>query len=370
MTVAIGVRRAAIYKRVSSDDQAERGTIATQADELRRRVAAEPNVTIVGEYDDDGISGTLPLEDRPAGARLLADARAGLLDEVWFYDFDRLGRDSIENAIARRSLKRAGVRLVSLQDGEPDDFMFDIKSAVAANERRTFLRRTADGMSRAAREGRYCGGIVPFGFRVEGVKQNAHYVPDRTIVWSDKTAADLVVDIYERLALKVQSCRAIARDFNSLGIPTHYARDGRGIRGRATQGLWRAGRIRNLVVNPVYRGELQYGRRIDQRGEKTERHGHEIISAAIEGLVFPTLWHAAQDALVANQRIAKNTGRVYLLRGVMKCGICGLTYGGSAGTPNNWYRCGGQLSDRGPVVGRCPGYSIRDDRIEPVTVSY
>ena len=83
MTVATGVRRAAIYKRVSSDDQAERGTIATQADELRRRLAVEPNVAVVGEYDDDGISGTIPLEDRPAGARLLADARAGRLDEVW-----------------------------------------------------------------------------------------------------------------------------------------------------------------------------------------------------------------------------------------------------------------------------------------------
>jgi site-specific DNA recombinase len=365
MTVAAALRRAAIYKRVSSDDQAERGTIATQADELRRRLAAEPDVTIVGEYDDDGISGTIPLEDRPAGSTLLADARAGRLDEVWLYDFDRLGRDSIENAIARRSLKRAGVRLVSLQDGEPDDFMFDIKSAVAANERRTFLRRSADGMARAAREGPYCGGIVPFGFRVEGAKQTARLVPDRTTVWADKSPADLVVEMYERVALKGQSCRAIARDFNNLGIPTHYARDGRGVRGKLTQGLWRAGRIRNLLVNRVYRGELQYGRRIDQRGPKTERRGHEITSAPIEGLVSPALWQAAQDALTANRRVAKNTPRRYLLKGVVKCGICGLTYVGSWSKDFGWYRCGGQLVERGPIPGKCLGVSVRTDRIEP-----
>jgi len=365
MTVVTGVRRVAISTRTSSDDQAERGTIQTQAEEIRRRLAGEEGVVIVGEYADDGVSGTTPLGDRPAGARLLADARAGLIDEVWVYKLDRLGRDLIELAIARRTLVQLGIRLVSAMEGEPDDFMFDIQSAVAANERRVFLRRTAHGMSRAAREGRYCGGIVAFGFRVEGAKQNARLVPDETIVWADRSAADLVRDIYERLALGGQSCRAIARDFNALGIPTHYARDGRGVRGKLTQGLWRPSRIRNLVVNPVYRGELQYGRRIDQRGAKTERVGHEITSAAIEGLVSPVAWQAAQDALAANRRVAKNTRRIYLLRGVIRCGICGLTYVGSWSNKAGWYRCGGELVERGPLAGRCPSCAIRSDRMEP-----
>ena len=43
--------------------------------------------------------------------------------------------------------------------------------------------------------------------------------------------------------------------------PPPISRDGRGVRGRRTQGLWRSGHIRNLVVNPVYKGLLQYGRR-------------------------------------------------------------------------------------------------------------
>jgi len=359
------LRRVAVYVRVSSDDQEKRGTIATQADELHRRLAAEEGVVIVSEYSDDGVSGAIALEDRPGGARLVADAREGVFDEAWFYDFDRLGRDSIENAIARRTLKRLGVRLFSLHDGEPDDFMFEIKSAVAANERRTFLRRSADGMKRAAREGRWCGGIVPLGFRLEGTKQNARLVPDDSVIWADKTAADLVRDIYERIALRGQSCRVVAHEFNTLGIPTYYARDGRGIRGKATQRLWRAGRIRNLVVNTVYRGELQYGRRIDQRSEKTERTGHEIISAPIGGLVSPALWQAAQEAFAANRRCAKNTHRVYLLKGVMKCGICGLSYVGSWSKEFGWYRCGGQLVERGPIPGKCLGVSVRTDRIEP-----
>jgi site-specific DNA recombinase len=366
MTVAAGVRRVATYERVSSDDQRERETIKTQTDQLDRWLAREPGVELVGRYKDDGVSGTIALQDRPGGGRLLRDAAAGLFTELWVYKTDRLGRDAPDVLQVRRRLSWLGIRLLSEAEGEQSPLAFDIQTVVDDYSRVEFLRKSAHGMARAAREGRYCGGIVPFGFRVEGAKQTARLVPDETIVWADKSAADLVRDIYERLSLRRQSCRAIALDFNVLAIPTHYTRDGRGVRGKLTQGLWRAGRIRNLVVNPVYRGELQYGRRIDQRGPKTERRGHEITSAPIEGLVSPTLWQAAQDALAANRRCTKNTHRVYLLKGVMKCGICGLTYGGSAGTPNNWYRCRGQLSDRGPVVGRCPGYSIRDDRVEPV----
>ena len=48
-------------------------------------------------------------------------------------------------------------------------------------------------------------------------------MPDEAIAWADRSAADLVRDIYERLALRGQSCRAIAGEFNALGIPTHYS---------------------------------------------------------------------------------------------------------------------------------------------------
>jgi site-specific DNA recombinase len=351
-------RRVAMLLRVSSDDQAERGTIKTQADELRRRLANEDGVVVVGEYADDGVSGAIPLEDRPAGARLLADARAGLIDEVWVYDFDRLGRDSIENAIARRTLKRLGIRLVSLQEGEPDDFMFDIKSAVAANERRVFLRRTADGMNRAAREGRYCGGVVALGYRVEGHRQTAHLVPDESPFWSDWSAAELVRRIYTWVALEGWSCRRVAAELNSLGVPTASSREGTGVRADRAQEIWRAGLVRNMVTNSLFKGELSYGRR-------TKKRDREVIVAYIEGPVSPALWDAAQVALARNRRCPKNTRRVYLLRGAMTCGICGLTYVGSWSKDTGWYRCGGQLAERGPLVGRCPGVSVRTDRIEP-----
>jgi len=70
---------------------------------------------------------------------------------------------------------------------------------------------------------------------------------------------------------------------------------------------------------------------------------------------------------VLNRAIPKNTRRRYLLRGVVRCGTCGLAYCGSQGRDDvGWYRCTGQIVERGPIGGRCPGQSIRTDALEPL----
>jgi site-specific DNA recombinase len=357
-----GIRRVATYERVSSEDQRERETIRTQTDEIARHLAHQPGIALVGRYLDDGVSGMVPLAERPDGRRLLAAAAAHGFEELWVYKVDRLGRDAVDLLVVRRRLDALGITLVSVVEGKPDLLGYDVQAVVADHYRREFARRSADGMARAAREGRYTGGIVPFGYRIEGHKQTARLVPDKTIIWEDKSAADVVADIYVRLAITHQSCPLIARELNALGVPTHYARDGRGVRGRRTAGIWRNGHIGNLVRNPVYRGTSSYGR----RSAKPDR---EVIAASIEPLVSPALWDAAQAALAANRVVPNRARRTYLLRGVMRCGICGLTYVGSAGKDAAWYRCGGQLVERGHLAGRCPSRSVRSDWVEPLVWS-
>jgi site-specific DNA recombinase len=365
MTIGTGLRRVATYARVSSDDQRDRATIQTQIEQLERSLALVPELEVVGRYVDDGVSGMIPIAQRPDGANLIWAGAAGRFGELWVYDVDRLGRDAPDILRARRDLAEVGVRIFT-PSGEVAPLLFDLQAVLADFARVQFLRKSADGMARAAREGRYTGGIVSFGLRVQGQKESARLVPDETVLWADQTAADVVRWVYERLGIDRWSCRRVAEDLNGRGVPTHYARDGRlvkpkGQRAHRTQGIWRSGRIRNLVVNPVYRGELQYGRRTAK-----QTRGREVIAAPVEPLVSPALWHAAQEALAANRTIAKNTRRKYLLRGVIRCGVDGLAYCGTQGRGEvGWYRCTGQMVERGPLPGRCWGQSIRTDAIEP-----
>ena len=354
----VATRRVATYERVSSEDQRKRGTIRTQTDELDERLTSAIDIEAVGRFSDDGVSGTIPLAERPEGSRMLTLAAAGGIDEIWVYKLDRLGRDAIDLLGVRRRLDALGVHLVSMVEGEQHALAYDLQAVIADYGRVEFLRRSADGMDRAAREGRYMGGIAPYGYRVEGEKGHARLVPDDRVVWGDRTAADVIRVMYERVGRDERSCRQVADEFNSLGVPTHYARDGRGVRGRETQAIWRAGRVRNMLVEPIYRGEQVFGKR-----SKTPR---ETISASVEPLVSPELWQAARDALTRNRVVPKNSRRTYLLRGIMVCTICGLKYVGSQNKGNAWYRCGGQTRGRGPEAGRCPSRGIRDDLIEPI----
>ena len=83
--------RLALSLRVSSEDQADRGTIEAQRDFLRQYVQLY-SLPAADEYADDGITGTLPLSDRPEGRRLLQDAEAGRFGCVLVYRLTRLGR--------------------------------------------------------------------------------------------------------------------------------------------------------------------------------------------------------------------------------------------------------------------------------------
>ena len=352
-------RIVATYARVSSEEQRERRSITNQRLRLDQWVSATPRLRCYRGYEDDGVSGTVAFEERPAGRQLLEDARAGHFREVVVVRTDRISRDSFEAQRIWRELDRLGLVLVATDESIEDKFIYDIMSAVADQDRRKLLARSAEGMARAAREGRYTGGIVPFGYTVEGTRHNARLVPSDRVVWQGLTEADIVDRMYQALAIEDKSCRQIADELNALGVLTVYARDGRGVRGKRTQGQWRSGRIRNLVVNPVYKGVLQYGRR-------TTNAGREVIEAKIEPLVSAEMWQAAQDTLERNRLIPKNSRRVHLLRSRIKCGQCGLNYTGSRSRSETWYRCNGQLTERGPIEGRCPAKAVKGSVIEEV----
>ena len=357
------IRHIATYARVSSDEQRDRHTVRNQRAALDRRLSSEPGLSVFQHYEDDGVSGTVPLEDRPAGRALARDARVGRFSQVWVVRSDRLGRDAFELLRIWRVFESIGVALRATDENIDDPFYFDIHAVIAANERRKFLERSAEGMNRAAKEGRYTGGIVPLGYCVSGDRGARRLVPDDSPMWAGLSAADVVRRIYHHLAIDGWSCVRIATEFNSLGVPTSYRRDGRGVRGKRTQGLWRSGRIRNLVVNPVYRGVLQYGRRSSRRP-----NGREVISASVPPLVSEDVWDAAIATLKRNRALPRNSCHSYLLRSLIRCGVCGLSFCGTW-TRGPRYRCNGSMAHRGPFEGKCIGASIKGEHLEDVVWS-
>lgn len=362
MDTPVATRRVVYYARVSSEDQRERATIAMQLSALDARLAAEHGVSLVERYVDDGVSSRIPLARRPAGARLLRDAEARRFHEIWVFRLDRLGRKVAEVVTIADRLDELGIAIVTVTQGRLEPFILHIYAALAEEEMRTLRQRTSGGLEEAAKQGRYMGGIRSYGYRVEGDKGHARLVPDdEDEVCSGWTAAGVIRIMYERIALADWSCQQVADELNALGVPTSYARDGRGIRGTRTRGVWTRGRIGNMVKEPIYRGVQVFGRR--------SKRPRVLISAEVPALVPVELWDAAQETLARHVICAKNTRRMYLLRSVMRCSRCGLTYVGSHNKGTTWYRCGGQLKERRLGDDRCQGQSIKGASLEDIVWS-
>jgi site-specific DNA recombinase len=72
-----------VYLCVSTEEQRERQSIATQR-EFGERYCQLHSLAVHRVYADDGVSGTVPLEQRPAGSQILQDAGLAKFDQLWF----------------------------------------------------------------------------------------------------------------------------------------------------------------------------------------------------------------------------------------------------------------------------------------------
>jgi site-specific DNA recombinase len=366
----------AVYLRVSTDEQRERQSINTQRD-FAERYCTLHSLSVFRVYADDGVTGTIPLEKRPEGGQILHDARLRKFDQLLIYKLDRLGRETrlILNAVAE--LEKLGVRVRSMTEefdtgSSTGRLMLTLLSGFAAHERDTIRERSVAGTLRVAQAGVWLGGIVPYGYRRVGEKRDARLVvSEEPITGMAMSEADVIRDVFRMSALEKKSCRAIAAGLNDLRIPCAYTRDDRlvlsGKRRKRTSGMWRAGRVRGLITNKTYMGIHEFGKRT-----KTNR---PPIARPVQAIVTETEWKKAQANLKAHMlfsvRGAKNK---YLLRGLIKCGLCGLTYvgvvgnrkGGTKVTRESYYRCNGMHSPSVYMTPerKCQGKAIRGDELE------
>ena len=149
--------RAALYARISTVGHGQDAGL--QIDELRQ-VAAQRGWIVSGEFVDVGVSGIV--DSRPELNRMMAAARAGKLDLVAVFRFDRFARDTRHLLTALDDLRCLGVDFISLREQVDTSTpmgkaMFTIIAAVAQLERDIIRERVIAGVRRAQAAGKHCG---------------------------------------------------------------------------------------------------------------------------------------------------------------------------------------------------------------------
>src|SRR5215218_964436 len=326
--------RVALYMRVSSEEQRDRETIEIQREFLEQYCRLY-GLEIAEIYADDGVSGTVPLHERPDGRRLLEDAREDRFTAVLVSKLDRLGRSLLVIVDAHDRLDAAGATLRSGR--EPIDtsspsgrLIFQMLASFAAYDRENIRERTQAGLHRAFRSGKYIGRI-PYGYRANADAQ-------LEVVEQE---AEIVREIFTNIA-SGSTLYAEAKRLNDSGVPAPGTSYGSGERkpGR----LWQSKTLSNIVHQSTYIGV--HCVKINGSEEVIEREVPIILKNT-------GVRDKAIAVLSENRRYRdrKNTRR-YLLAGLVKCAHCGYGCSGHAtwskGKRFSYYVCIAKCPEKAP----------------------
>jgi site-specific DNA recombinase len=353
---------AAIYARVSTEDQGKGFSIPTQL-EACRKLADRAGYTVPEAHVlvDEGLSGTTM--DRP-GLRHLRDlVHARTIAAVVVYDPDRLSRNLGHQLLLAEEFERASVKLLivshPMEQGPEGWLFFQMRGALAEYERAKILERTRRGHVGRIQAGHPGGGNVPLGYRYIAEPHGGRWEVD-------EHEAALVRRIFS-LCLAGQSTRKIARLLTAERVPTPSDRHPeRGHRKRLPYGVWNYSSLQAILRYQGYTGVASWGKRgrVSSTTRQT-RQPSECVTFAVPAIIDASTFEAAQQALQRHQRWAsRNRKHDYLLTGgILRCGRCGHGMSGTSRRGPVWiYRCRSWRSLVDPTA-RCSG-SLRADEAE------
>jgi site-specific DNA recombinase len=356
------IRYAAIYVRVSTEDQGKGFSIPTQL-EACQKLAEREGYTVPESHRlvDEGLSGTTM--DRP-GLRTLRDlVTSQAITAAVVYDPDRLSRNLGHQLLLAEEFEQAGVTLLivshPLEQGPEGWLFFQMRGALAECERAKILERTRRGTVGRIQAGHPGGGNAPLGYRYIAEPHGG--------LWEINDEAAALVRRIFALCLRGESTRGIARILTEERVSTPSDRHPeRGRRKSLPHGVWSHPTVRAILTYQGYTGEAAWGKR--ERLTRTTTRARPVsswVSFRVPPIIDPATFEAAQHALRNHQRWAtRNRKREYLLTGgVLTCGRCGRTMSGTCRRREmRYYRCGSWLSVLDPAL-RCAG-SVRADGLE------
>ena len=309
-----------IYTRVSTSMQVDGYSLDAQKDKLRK-YADYQEMSIVGEYSDEGKSGK-SVEGRPQFKQMLVDIESGKdnVDYVLVFKLSRFGRNAADVLSSLQKMQDYGVNLICVEDGidsskDAGKLMISVLSAVAEIERENILVQTMEGRRQKAREGRWNGGFAPYGYQL---------VNGELIIAEDE--AEIIRIIYDKFVNTTMGMAAIAAFLNNSGYKKKL-RQNNTIEGFSTSF------VKGVLDNPIYCGKLAFGRRKNEKISGTRNEYHIVkqkdylLSDGIhEAIISEEMWNQAHRKRQETGVLQVKTHsplHEHILSGIIKCPVCG-----------------------------------------------
>lgn len=309
-----GVTRAALYARVSTEEQAQHGVSLDAQKERLTRYAEDNGLIIVDTYVDEGVSARKRYTRRAAFMKMIEAVKRKEVDVILFIKLDRWFRNVADYYEVQSILDRYNVQWIATDEDYDTTtangrLSLNIKLAIAQDEADRTSERIKFVFGNMVKEGRVISGTAPKGFKIEN---------KRPVV--DEDMAEVVRAVFDKMA----DCRSMKK--TQIYILETY------------NVFWGLKELKHILTNTWNIGEA-YGIK-DYCPAIVDRNLFELVGKIVK----------TRSARFDGTR----SDRVYLFTGLLICGSCGRrmsTYSvarkkkdGTEGQRYIYYRCQGHLN--------------------------
>lgn len=318
------VRSAVAYARYSSNNQREE-SIDAQLRAINDYCEKE-GIELLEEYFDEAQTGKN--DGRDDFQRMVNAVLKGhiTVDAVLVHKFNRFARNKYDSALYKKRLREIGVRVISVTqkiDDTPEGEMLEgfievIDEYYSAN----LALEVKKGLKENALKGKYTGGKIPYGLRVD---EEGYYCPDL------KTA-HIVRRIFEQYAAGTPKT-TIVKTLNEQGYRNQYGR------------FFNTRTLYDMLKNEKYVGIYIY--------QHTQEETIVLDDVIKDPIIDPELWEKVTVLRQSkNKPKFREQKRYYYLTGKTVCGCCGSTYCGAGSKKKSktdeaaYYQCSGKTKAR------------------------
>jgi len=308
--------RAVMYARYSTDHQND----ASIDDQflLCQRLADREGVSIKRQFADRAAT-SATLEDRSGIGELMTLAQASGFDVLVAEGLDRISRSDVDLPFLNRFFAYYKIKILTSKEGWVNDMHIGFRGMMG----KMFLKDNADNVRRnfaGKIENGKIPGSVAYGYRrVPGQPGVQVIEPEQ---------AKIVRRVY-REYVDGKTPRQIVERLNAEGVPAPRGKD------------WNlytilSGGSKGMLGNPIYKGEIVWGRRKNIIHWQTQRKARQRTSETEWQrkarpdlmIIQPELWNTAQTLRQSKARrkgipnAAPPGANRYLLAGLLRCGVC------------------------------------------------
>lgn len=330
------------YARYSSDNQREE-SITAQLRAIHNWADANGHV-IVKEYIDEALSAKT--DKRPEFLKMIEDSKTEDWNGVVVHKLDRFSRNRYNSAVYKKTLKDNNKKLFSVLeklDDSPESIIMEaMLEGLSEYYSANLAREVKKGLNENALDCKHNGGTPPLGYSVD---EDLHYIVNE----QEASIIKLIFDMYKSNCSYVEICS----ELNLRGYKTRRNKN------------FSKNSIHDILVNEKYIGNYTfgYGNRAKKRGQPNS--DMIKIEGGMPAIIDKDLFYEIQEKMKGRKRMGGSykAQQVYILSGLLKCGLCGEKYVG-AKKNESWtvYECSGHKK------GICDNKAIKKSEIEQIVI--